>query len=143
MLTAGTCGRRVARPMSPDVFVIGGGPAGATAARLLAGWGWCVHLAHRQIERPSLAESLPASTRRLLAFLGQLETVDAAPFHPNHGNVACWGGAVRETPTTDAGFHVSRAAFDELLRISARQAGATIMDAVVRDVQLGDAPTVR
>jgi flavin-dependent dehydrogenase len=128
--------------MSPEVFVIGGGPAGATAARLLAAWGWSVHLAHRQVERPSLAESLPPSTRKLLAFLGQLETVGAAPFHPNHGNVAHWAGAARDTPTTDAGFHVSRASFDALLRISAREAGVTIIDAVVRSVQLGDAPRV-
>lgn len=129
--------------MSPDIFVIGGGPAGATAARLLANWGWSVQLAHRQIDRPSLAESLPPSTRKLLAFLGQLETVGAAPFHPNDGNVASWGGANRDTPTVDSGFHVSRAAFDALLRQSARAAGVSILDAVVRQVDLGDAPRVR
>jgi flavin-dependent dehydrogenase len=128
--------------MSPDIFVIGGGPAGATAARLLADWGWSVQLAHRQIERPSLAESLPASTRKLLAFLCQLETIDGAAFHPNQGNVACWGGERRETPTAEAGYHVSRARFDALLRQSARSAGVSILDAVVRDVDLGDEPRV-
>ena len=65
----------------PDVFIIGGGPAGATSARLLASWGWSVQVADgstRAIARPSLAESLPPSTRKLLAFLGQLDVVDAA-----------------------------------------------------------------
>ncbi|HEY2907630.1 MAG TPA: tryptophan 7-halogenase, partial [Vicinamibacterales bacterium] len=129
--------------MSPDVFVIGGGPAGATAARLLAGWGWSVQLAHRQMDRPSLAESLPASTRKLLAFLGQLETVGSAPFQPNSGNVACWGGERRDTASVDAGFHVSRASFDALLRQSARAAGVPIVDAVVREVELGDPSRIR
>jgi flavin-dependent dehydrogenase len=129
--------------MSPDVFVIGGGPAGATAARLLAGWGWSVQLAHRQLDRPSLAESLPASTRKLLAFLGQLETVGSAPFHANSGNVACWGGDRRDTASPDAGFHVSRASFDALLRQSARAAGVPIIDAVVREVALGDPSRIR
>jgi len=129
--------------MSPDVFVIGGGPAGATAARLLAGWGWSVQLAHRQLDRPSLAESLPASTRKLLAFLGQLDTVGSAPFHPNSGNVACWGGERRDTASADTGFHVSRAAFDALLRQSARAAGVPIVDAVVREVELGDPSRIR
>ena len=61
-----------------DVLVIGGGPAGATAAGLLASWGQSVVLVHRAAGQPDLAESLPASTRKLLRFLGQLEAVDAA-----------------------------------------------------------------
>jgi flavin-dependent dehydrogenase len=129
--------------MSPDVFVIGGGPAGATAARLLTRWGWSVQVAHRQVERPSLAESLPPSTRKLLSFLGQLDTVGSAPFHPNDGNVACWGGVRRDTPTADSGFHVSRASFDALLRQSAREAGVPIIDGVVRDVEIGDPSRIR
>jgi flavin-dependent dehydrogenase len=121
-----------------DVAVIGGGPAGSTAAQLLAAWGWRVVLLHRESVRPSLAESLPSSTRKIFAFLGQLAGVEDAGFHPNNGNVAQWAGQPRVTRTTDAGFHVSRASFDRLLRSGAAAAGARILDAVVRGVEIGD-----
>lgn len=128
-----SCGRHC------DAFVIGGGPAGATAARLLASWGWSVVVAHRPMHgRQSLAESLPPSTRKLFSFLGQLDAIEAAGFHHNDGNVACWGGAARDTHTSDAGFHVSRAVFDAVLRREAASAGARVIDAIVRRVDLGE-----
>ncbi len=123
-----------------DVLVIGAGPAGSTAAQLLASWGWSVVLVHRAAPagRPSLAESLPSSTRKLFAFLGQLDRIEAAGFHPNEGNVARWANASRVTRSTDAGFHVSRGAFDQVLRDSALAARARIVDGVVRRVEPGD-----
>jgi flavin-dependent dehydrogenase len=124
-----------------DVLVVGAGPAGSTAAQLLASWGWSVVLVHHPAARPSLAESLPSSTRKLFTLLGQLDRVEAAGFHPNDGNVARWAEESRVTPTTDAGFHVSRTAFDRLLRDCARAAQARIVDAVVRRVEPGD-PTL-
>jgi flavin-dependent dehydrogenase len=122
-----------------DAFVIGGGPAGATAARLIASWGWSVAVAHRGLRgRPSLAESLPPSTRKLLAFLGQLEAIEGAHFHPNDGNAARWGGARRDTRTPETGFHVARSAFDAVLRREAAVAGARVIDAIVRRVEIGE-----
>jgi len=121
-----------------DVVVIGAGPAGSTAAQLLASWGWSVVLVHRETGRPSLAESLPASTRKLLAFLGQLARVERAGFHPNDGNVARWAGEPRATRAPDSGFHVSRAAFDRVLRESAASARPRIVEGVVRRVEAGD-----
>jgi flavin-dependent dehydrogenase len=123
-----------------DVLVIGAGPAGSTAAQLLASWGWSVVLVHRAAPpgRPSLAESLPSSTRKLFAFLGQLDRIEAAGFHPNQGNVARWANASRVTRSTGAGFHVSRGAFDQVLRDSALAARARIVDGVVRRVEPGD-----
>jgi flavin-dependent dehydrogenase len=128
-----------------DVLVVGAGPAGSTVAQLLASWGWSVVLVHRAASpagRPSLAESLPSSTRKLFAFLGQLERVEAAGFYPNDGNVARWADASRVTRTGDAGFHVSRAAFDQVLLGSALAAGARSVDAVVRRVDFGNGATV-
>jgi flavin-dependent dehydrogenase len=122
-----------------DAFVIGGGPAGATAARLIASWGWSVVVAHHcPPGRPSLAESLPPSTRKLLAFLGTLDAIESAHFHPNEGNTARWGGARRDTRTRDAGFHVERSAFDAVVRREAAAAGARVVDAIVRRVEIGE-----
>jgi flavin-dependent dehydrogenase len=120
------------------VLVVGAGPAGSTAARLLASWGWSVLLVHRASSRPALAESLPSSTRKLLTFLGQLDRIEAAGFYPNQGNVARWADASRVTRTSDAGFHVSRHTFDQVLRDSAVAARARIVDAVVQRVEIGD-----
>ena len=122
-----------------DVLVIGGGPAGSTAAQLLASWGRSVTIAHRPpASRLTLAESLPASTRKLLRFLGQLDRVDAAAFHPNTGNRAEWAGASRATTSVDAGFHVPREAFDRVLRDHAEDAGARVVDATIRRVATDD-----
>jgi flavin-dependent dehydrogenase len=134
---------RVTHSADPcDVLVIGGGPAGSTAAQLLASWGWSVVMAHRDprapAAHPTLAESLPSSTRKLFSFLGQLDRIEAAGFHPNEGNVARWAEASRVTRTSDAGFHVSRAAFDRVLRACAVGAGACLLDAVVRQVDVSD-----
>jgi flavin-dependent dehydrogenase len=127
-----------------DVVVVGAGPAGSTAAQLLASWGWSVILVHRPTApgRPSLAESLPASTRKLFAFLGQLEGIEAAGFYPNQGNVARWAEAPRVTRSPDAGFHVPRGPFDEVLRAGAVAAGATKIDATVRAVELDGEATL-
>jgi flavin-dependent dehydrogenase len=128
-----------ARGDHADAFVIGGGPAGATAARLIASWGWSVVVAHHGPRgRPSLAESLPSSTRKLLAFLGQLDAIEGAHFHPNRGNASRWGGERRDTRTRDAGFHVDRSAFDAVLRREARAAGARVVEAIVRRVEIGE-----
>ena len=120
-----------------DVVAIGGGPAGAAAAHLLASWGWSVLLVHHA-GRPALAESLPPSTRKLFALAGQLDAVERAHFHPNSGNVACWANAPRTTVTETAGFHVRRDAFDRVLRDAAASAHAAIIDGVVRRVDPGD-----
>jgi flavin-dependent dehydrogenase len=123
---------------SCDVLVIGAGPAGSTAAQLLASWGWSVALVHREASHPPLAESLPSSSRKLLRFLGLLDRVDAAGLHPNQGNIAEWAGAARVTRTADVGFHVSRDRFDGILRDAAVAARVQMVEAVVQRVEVGD-----
>jgi len=122
-----------------DVFIVGGGPAGAAAARLLASWGWSVFLASRPAaaSHPSLAESLPPSTRKLLDFIGLAGAVDSANFHPNFGNISQWAQTGHSTTTDVAGYHVSRARFDAVLRRAAARAGARLVDAIVRRVEPG------
>ena len=123
-------------------MVVGGGPAGAVAAGLLASWGRSVVVVHRDTGAPSLAESLPASTRKLLRFLGLLELVDAAGFHPNHGNISNWAGKEAVAATDVAGYHVSRAKFDRLLRDHARSQGAIVIEGRTRRVDLANPVTV-
>ncbi|MGH7712550.1 MAG: NAD(P)/FAD-dependent oxidoreductase, partial [Gemmatimonadaceae bacterium] len=81
-----------------DVAVIGGGPAGCSAARLLAAWGYRVAMITRPAPRPSLAESLPPSARRLLERLDWHHVIDSAGFVRSTGNTFVWEGRDAEAP---------------------------------------------
>ena len=138
----------------PQVLVLGGGPAGAAAAGLLARWGLEVLVVEREAggvagagsagramaassspgARESLAESLPPSTRKVLAATGLLGLVEAAGFQPNGGNTALWGGDGRRDDFAGGatGFHVLRSSFDALLREAAVGAGAELVGGVAR-----------
>ncbi len=132
----------------PQVLVLGGGPAGAAAARLLALWGVKVVVVEREVgggaghragarrraAAQSLAESLPPSTRKILAATGLLGVVEAGGFHPNGGNTALWGGEGRRDDFAGGatGFHVLRSRFDRVLREAAVEAGAEMVGGVAR-----------
>ena len=64
------------------------------AAQLLASWGLVGRSGppHGAGPRPAVARRIASgsSTRKLFAFLGQLDRVEAAGFYPNEGNVARW-----------------------------------------------------
>lgn len=111
------------------IQVTGGGPAGATAARLLAQWGHEVRLADAGPPGRRM-ESLPPSIRRHLQLLGILEAVDGAGFGRSAGNAVWWGAQEpRVEGFADApGYHVARAEFDRLLRELAFAAGVTAGD---------------
>ena len=75
-----------------DVAVVGGGPAGASAGRLLASWGHTVSILTKgDGPRQSLAESLPPSCSRVFDAVGVREAIDAAGFLETRGNTVCWG----------------------------------------------------
>lgn len=124
--------------MTPDVVVIGAGPAGCAAATVLAERGHTVLL----IDRPSgarraLAESIPPSARRILAELGMADAVVAEGFQPWRGNTVWWADAPprAETFAPDAsGFQVERDRFDAVLRKAAIAAGARLVAGTVRTV---------
>jgi flavin-dependent dehydrogenase len=112
-----------------DVAIIGGGPAGATAGRLLAQWGHAVTiLAAPSSKRPGLAECLPPSTRKLFQFLGIQDTVDNAGFLRTTGNTVWWGKSGRrvEDYPDSFGYQVLRHDFDRLLLELALGAGARV-----------------
>lgn len=118
-----------------DAVVIGGGPAGATAARLLAQWGHSVAILTAPGGRlPSFAECLPPSNRKLLQFLGIQDAVDRAGFYRTTGNTVWWGNARRrvETYPEGWGYQVLRSELDALLLRLAQDAGARIHFGMVR-----------
>lgn len=127
------------RRSSVDVAVIGAGPAGATAARLLAEWGHSVAILSRTAGRHSLAESLPPSIRKILGHVGILRRVERAGFLPATGNTAWWGepGGRSEDFGGATGYQVCRRDFDLLLLDAARTSGAGLHAGVtVRRVDL-------
>ena len=124
-----------------DAVVIGGGPAGAAAARLLASWGHSVRLLAGTADRShSLGESLPPSCRKLCDLLGVTAAIDGAGFLASTGNTVWWAeGEVRTAAFADGatGWQVVRHDLDALLLRLAADAGAEVLDgALVRAVQL-------
>ncbi len=124
-----------------DAIVIGGGPAGSTAAHLLARWGHSVSVIHRAPRTElDLAESLPPSCLRLIERLGLLEAVDAAGFMRTHGNTVWWGAAEARSeafPDGAFGYQVRRTALEAVLLQAAEASGARVVrDHTARRVSL-------
>ncbi len=136
------------RDSTAEVAVIGAGPAGASAARLLSSLGHRVTVLTRPAARPALAESIPPSATKLLAHLGWNEVVDRAGFMRSTGNTVLWGvgvgghGQIRETYYAEGGagagtlgYQVDRAVLNELLLDNVRRADCHVID----DVSVTDA----
>lgn len=132
---------------SVDVAIIGGGPAGSTAAKLLADWGHRVAIVTRPAPRPALAESLPPSCIRLLDHLGWRPIVDAAGFIRSSGNTYIWDSREADTGIAmrralfggpELGYQLDRAVFNDVLLRDAMQRGAQLIDhATVVSVNAG------
>ena len=132
---------------SVDVAIIGGGPAGASAARLLAAWGHAVLvLTKSAAETPTLAESLPPSCRKVFDAVGVRGAIESAGFLTAGGNTVCWGeGPPRRAAFGGGrvGYQVLRRDFDRLLLAEARRAGADVRTGVtVRHASLEGASSV-
>src|SRR6187200_786943 len=76
---------------APDVVVLGGGPAGATAALLLAQWGHMVRLITKPSADHALAVSLPPSCAKLFDAIGVSDVIERAGFMRSTGNTVWWG----------------------------------------------------
>ncbi len=125
-----------------DVAVIGGGPAGAVAARLLAAWGRDVVVVTRAHDAAhDLAVSLPPSIDKLLRQVGMFDAVRAAGFLRSTGNTVWWGGQGRRTESfADGrrGYQVLHSEFDGVLLAAAADAGARVVaDVAVHGVEIG------
>jgi flavin-dependent dehydrogenase len=134
-----------------DVVVIGGGPAGSTAATLLAERGHKVVLLEKDSHpRFHIGESLLPANLPLFEKLGVAEAINAigmeklgatfvSPWH-DHTTAFKFGDAM--DPTMPRAYQVRRSELDEILFKRAISAGAeTHENTRVKEFDLGDAST--
>ena len=132
-----------------DVIVIGGGPAGSTAATLLARKGFSVLLLEREkFPRFQIGESLLPYNNDLFDRLGVSEALKRGTFQPKYGAQFVTGdGGVSFTfrfdtnlePAYHSSFQVKRAEFDDLLLKHASANGVEVREQTpVASVDLSD-----
>lgn len=115
-----------------DVVIVGGGPAGAAAAIMLARAKRHVLLVEAADSATfKIGESLPPAVRPLLRDLGVWDSFTADAHLPCYGNLSAWGAShLSETAFIfdphGHGWHLDRARFDARLRETARHAGAEV-----------------
>lgn len=137
--------------LRPDVLVVGGGPAGSTAAALLARKGWqVVQLEKARHPRFHIGESLLPMNLPILEQLGVLEGVRAIgvhkpgaefPIDAERFNTFRFDRAL--APRFDHAFQVKREEFDQLLFANAMSAGAQCFEDVsVEGLEWDDAGQV-
>ena len=116
----------------PDVVVVGGGPAGSTAATLLARQGLAVTLLERErFPRDHIGESLLPASMPILDALGVLPCLEAQGYLKKWGATMVWGTTpepwswhFRETNTQfPHAYQVWRPAFDHMLLENAAASG--------------------
>lgn len=135
-------------PARADIVVIGGGPAGSTAAAELAMQGRDVVLVDKQRHpRETVGESVLPSAWKYFDRLGVSEEVQRR-FVRKAGGVVVWGEQISEIAFKDFGYtrpglHVERDELDALLLRNAEAKGARVFEGVrAESVAPGEAPAV-
>ncbi|MGW1601395.1 tryptophan 7-halogenase [Streptomyces eurythermus] len=124
-----------------DVVVAGGGPAGSTAASLVAMQGNRVLLVEKEVfPRYQIGESLlPSTVHGVCRMLGVTDELADADFPVKRGATFRWGGrpkpwsfsfeaSPRLTGSTAFAYQVDRTRFDEILLNNAKRKGVVVRE---------------
>src|SRR4249920_3749124 len=120
---------------TPDVAIVGGGPAGSVAATALADAGLRVVVVEREhFPRYHIGESLLSATLPIFDAIGATPRIEAHGFLRKPGGTFQWGRQsepwsfwFREDPGgRPHAFQVIRSEFDQLLLENARDRGAEV-----------------
>lgn len=120
--------------MDTDVLIIGAGPAGSVAAKMLNRLGHkVVVLEAQQFPRFSIGESLLPQCMVFLEAADMLDAVDAEHFQFKNGAAFSHAGKLTEfdfrekfTPGWGTTFQVPRGRFDQVLAETAQRSGVTV-----------------
>ncbi|MCF7971814.1 MAG: FAD-dependent oxidoreductase [Methylococcaceae bacterium] len=136
-------------PKKCTVLIIGGGPAGSSAATHLAKTGVDVVLLERaEFPRNQVGESLIPHFWKFTDQLGVSEKIQQQGFLSKAGGITVWNGQVHQILFSDYGYtrpglHVERDIFDHLLLEHSKQQGALVFNRVaVKQVDLSSANPV-
>ena len=117
-----------------SILVLGGGPAGAAASRLLALWGHSVRLITRPAADHRLAVSIPPSCAKLFDAIGVTTAIEHAGFIRATGNTVWWGrqdARVERFADGGLGWQVELGVLESTLLEEAARAGVTIERRVI------------
>ena len=132
-------------PKSCDVLVVGGGPAGSSAATHLAMAGIDVVLLERAVfPRNQVGESLIPHIWKFTDMTGVSEKIQQEGFLAKAGGITVWNDKIHQISFSDFGYtrpglHVERDVFDDILLKHAESSGARIFhEVVVKKIDFND-----